>query len=472
MKNVIFLICIALLAVCETVAATKSDEISMLMPEVMKKDLDFLLKNIDEVHPNMYAYISKEEFNKLKKDANEKLDKPLSDLEYYRVIAPLVAQIRNGHTSLQPNEKVISSLTSQITTSYPMEIGCYRDSVFVEGYYGMLDMPTGELLEINNQNAMDYLKRICRYSAVEHKNYNFSMLKRAGLAALMWLDSREIKPVNLKVKSEQGEIYNLTIDAVETSEIKKAIISIKKNEIKHEQFEFKHDKENNAAIITIRVFHPESLGKFKAFLKKYFSYIHEKNIKNLIVDIRDNPGGSTNVSQELVRYLTDKPFKLFSKVSTKLSKQIEGKLWGKIKKKDIGKIMEYNSSDIIPNKSYQKFSGQTYLLINGNTFSTALNLAVVLQYYHLATLVGDETKDTPSGYGEVIMLESPETKMKLAVSAKYFEALGDKKDGRGVVPDYEVRQRGEDSAKGIDTVMQFTFGLIKENPQQQVSFVR
>lgn len=465
MKNIIFLICIALLVVCETAATTKSDEISMLMPEVMKKDLDFLLKNIDEIHPNMYAYISKEEFNKLKNNAYGKLNEPLNDLEYYRIIAPLVAEIRNGHTSIWLNEKATSLLKSQITTSYPIEIGCYRDGVFVEGYYGLRDLPTGEILEINNQNAFDYLKELCRYSAVEYKNYNFSMLERAGLAALIWLDGGEIKTVNLKVKSEQGEIHNLTIDAVEIPEIKKAIL-VRKSEKKHEQFEFKHDKENNAAIITIRDFHSDSLEIFKTFLKKYFSYIHEKNIKNLIVDIRDNPGGSTNVSQELVSYLTDKPFKLFSKVSTKLSKQIEGKLWRKVKKKDVGKIMEYNSSDIIPNKSYQKFSGQTYLLINGNTFSTALDLAVVLQYYHLATLVGDETKDTPSGYGEVIMLESPETKMKLAVSVKYFEALGDKKDGRGVVPDYEIRQRGKDTAKGVDTVLQFTFDLIKKSPYQ------
>jgi C-terminal processing protease CtpA/Prc len=240
------------------------------------------------------------------------------------------------------------------------------------------------------------------------------------------------------------------------------IISRQSNKVKPVYFEFSHDKENNVAIMTIKGFSHQYLEKFKAFLEKHFNYIHEKNITNLIIDIRDNGGGSTNLSRELISCLTDKPFKLYSQILIKLSKQIEGKLRSKVKKEDEGKVVEFESSDIIPNKSYQMFRGQTYLLINRNTFSTALDLAAVLRYYSLAILVGEETKETPSGYGEIVFLETPNTKMRLQVSAKYFEALGDKKDGRGVVPDYEVYQKPEDTAKGVDTVLQFTLGLIKE----------
>ena len=40
---------------------------------------------------------------------------------------------------------------------------------------------------------------------------------------------------------------------------------------------------------------------------------------------------------------------------------------------------------------------------------------------------------------------------------------GSKNDGRGVIPDYEVKQKPEDTAKGVDTVLQFTLNLIKES---------
>ena len=41
-----------------------------------------------------------------------------------------------------------------------------------------------------------------------------------------------------------------------------------------------------------------------------------------------------------------------------------------------------------------------------------------------------------------------------------FQACG-KSDGRGVIPDYEVSQKPEDTAEGVDTVLQFTLELIK-----------
>ena len=252
---------------------------------------------------------------------------------------------------------------------------------------------------------MVYLKQLCRYRAVELKNYDLTLVESGNLAVLMWLVNSQMIPVNLKVKSEQGQIHNFTIDAVETSEIKKVVTSRQSTKATPEHFEFTHDKENNVAIMTIKAFSSQHLEKFKVFLEKHFSYIHEKNIKNLIIDIRDNGGGSTNLSGELISCLTDKPFKLFSKILIKLSKQIEGKLRTKVKKEDEGKVVEFEHPDIVPNKSYQVFRGKTYLLINRNTYSTALDLAVVLQYYSLAILVGEETKDTPSGYGEIVTLE-------------------------------------------------------------------
>jgi len=32
----------------------------------------------------------------------------------------------------------------------------------------------------------------------------------------------------------------------------------------------------------------------------------------------------------------------------------------------------------------------------------------------------------------------------------------------GIIPDYEVKQKPEDTAKGVDTVLQFTLNLIKD----------
>ena len=136
-------------AFAETQTGTKSRQpsaVKLIEPGKLKEDLDFILKNIDEIHPNMYAYISKEEFNTLKIETYEKLNKPLNDLEYYIAIAPLVAEIRNGHTRIRPNKEVLLLLQSEMTKAHPIEIDCHSGSVFIKGYYGLLDFPIGEIL--------------------------------------------------------------------------------------------------------------------------------------------------------------------------------------------------------------------------------------------------------------------------------------------------------------------------------------
>ncbi|MHC4244131.1 MAG: hypothetical protein ACYSU4_17125, partial [Planctomycetota bacterium] len=43
-------------------------------PDKLKEDLDFLFKTIEEVHPNMYAYIKKEEYAQIKSELYKQVD--------------------------------------------------------------------------------------------------------------------------------------------------------------------------------------------------------------------------------------------------------------------------------------------------------------------------------------------------------------------------------------------------------------
>ena len=52
-------------------------------------------------------------------------------------------------------------------------------------------------------------------------------------------------------------------------------------------------------------------------------------------------------------------------------------------------------------------------------------------------------------------------------ACQIYACLGSKNDGRGVIPDYEVKQKPEDTAKGVDTVLQFTLDLIRKSSQEK-----
>ncbi|MFX0195885.1 MAG: hypothetical protein ACFFCW_07170, partial [Candidatus Hodarchaeota archaeon] len=62
-----------------------------------------------------------------------------------------------------------------------------------------------------------------------------------------------------------------------------------------------------------------------------------------------------------------------------------------------------------------------------------------------------------------IMFILPNSQVEAGVASKLLICAGGKRDGRGVIPDYEVKQKPEDTAKGVDIVLQFTLNLIKNS---------
>lgn len=116
-----------------------------------------------------------------------------------------------------------------------------------------------------------------------------------------------------------------------------------------------------------------------------------------------------------------------------------------------------------PSNNPLRFKGRVYVLISQVTFSAAMDFASAIKCFNIAALVGQETCDTPVSYGASLPFNLPNSNLFLLVPIKYFVGACGKPDGRGVLPDYEVKQKAQDTAKGIDTVLQFTLDLIKKS---------
>ena len=64
------------------------------------KDIDFLEKKIKKITPSLYRYISKAALDKKFDSLKNTLNKPLKPNEFYFKISPLLAAIRQGHSSI------------------------------------------------------------------------------------------------------------------------------------------------------------------------------------------------------------------------------------------------------------------------------------------------------------------------------------------------------------------------------------
>jgi C-terminal processing protease CtpA/Prc len=115
-------------------------------------------------------------------------------------------------------------------------------------------------------------------------------------------------------------------------------------------------------------------------------------------------------------------------------------------------------------KSYEPiFEGNIYLLIGNYTFSSAADFAAVFKDFRWGTLIGEETGGLATSYGDILPFTMPYSQLNFGVSHKYFVRPAGFDDGKGVLPDYEVKQTSADLKEGIDTVLEFTKNLIKKN---------
>ena len=64
---------------------------------------------------------------------------------------------------------------------------------------------------------------------------------------------------------------------------------------------YETDEEKSLAILTLK--HCWISDHYRDVIRKMFTEIKEKNIENLAIDLRGNPGGDTYVVNELFKYL-------------------------------------------------------------------------------------------------------------------------------------------------------------------------
>lgn len=217
---------------------------------------------------------------------------------------------------------------------------------------------------------------------------------------------------------------------------------------------------------------PNELKEDLDFLKESFKKMQEQQVVALIIDMRNNEGGSSHLGDLLLDYITDKPFRQLERYDLKLSKQlIDLHIEMSTEKPDdlaavyskVGSLTTQHIPLKTPRNNPLRFDGSIFVLIDHFTFSSAQSFASAIKCFSIATIIGEETGGTTTEYGEIMTFTMPNSGLMFSSPCKYFiEACG-KQDRRGVIPDYEVGQRPKDTAKGVDTVLQFTLDLINRN---------
>jgi len=445
----------------------------VIPPEKLKEDLDFLFKTIKEVHPNMYAYTSKEEFAPLRDNLYKQIERPMTGLDFYKITAPVIAALKNTHTYMVPFIQEYKQYFESGGRVFPLELRLSDLKIIISKNFSSVSLPVGgEILTINSRQASNIWAEFSCWFASEGRNTNPHLIENTVLLRdLLWLEFGPTESWQLKIKDGDTKISDFTVKSATATELKGQESA---NDFDPKN-SYRYLPDYNAALLDIPSFGGDS-EKFKNSLKETFQKICSQNVLNLIIDIRKNDGGGDLCISRLMEFLTSKPFRLYEKTGIKICPQtseriqhIRNQLPDKFADKKDGSIVTLELPLQNPGDNPFRFTGRTFILVGQRSFSASTVFASAVKCFHIGTLVGEETPDPTIFYADSVKFTMPNSGLEVAVASKSLYLAGGTNNGRGVIPDYEVKQTQEDTAKDIDTVLQFTLDLIKKSGSETSS---
>jgi hypothetical protein len=147
---------------------------------------------------------------------------------------------------------------------------------------------------------------------------------------------------------------------------------------------------------------------FKDFTNSIKDSIESNKVSKVVLDLRNNSGGNSEVIRPLLTYLQNSSF------------NSEGKL---------------------------------FIVIGNHSFSSAVMDAIYFKQNTASILVGEPTGGKPNGYGEVQSFILPNSELNIQYTVKYFNQVAG--DPESLFPDYNIELTSQDFINGRDPVLDF-----------------
>ncbi len=403
----------------------------MSMYQQLQADFLQARKLLEDNHPALYDYTGKEELDALFEEYYSKIDEGTEAADLYRYLSVILAKVGCGHTKLWIPAAYWNIFPDNF---FPLQLVFSDSKVRVKGAYGDgINIPAGsELISINGTSMEKIIDKLLVYESsdgfIDAFMYH-SLDQRFPLKYAMIFGFPEKFELTYRtsddMKSHKGEVKPVSRSLVEAVPVRGKELSIREVE--------------NAAIMTINNFsYYSEVPMFRAFIDSSFLVLKDKDIENLVIDLRGNDGGDPWCASYLFSYLQKEPVPYFAEVYHHYE--------------DLAEPLP------MPENHY---TGNVYVLIDGGCFSTTGHLLGLLKYHNLVKFAGTESGATFTCTGNVtyVPLNNTGFIMGTARESRYTAAVKDMNPRQGIIPDYNIPVSVHDLAEGIDGQMTFVLEL-------------
>lgn len=363
--------------------------------------------------------------------AEAEMQDGMTEQEFFRILAPVVTQLRCGHSFLSVSKATEEDMRSR-ALFFPLDVRFIDDRLFViADPYGSGATPGTEILSINGRMSSELMRTISSNLTTDGRDRG-----RPRYDAERWFASMYFRYID---NPESFVLEVLTPGSSSASDLQ--VLGVRDSSLSKISMGVIFDTADTPlsslfmkdyALLKIPVFMYSDQNAYKESVASFFSELTTRQTDTLILDLRGNYGGSPAQTVELFKYLINESLPFFAEDNpfylNKWKKPVEPAL--------------------------EAFSGRLYILMDEACFSMNSFLLSLLQYHGIGTFVGARSSGgfmcSDSSRNAVLS----NTGLRLRYSTDIFKtAVEGQEEGIGIEPDMYIEWTIEDYIEGNDPVL-------------------
>jgi hypothetical protein len=433
--------------------------------EAMRQDFADLYAGVKQAHYDLYARTSRADYDRLFADMNAGITGPMSRAEAAAFFQHFMAFGHIAHARVDAASEAWGAYRQAGGRAFPLDIRIRDERIFValNGSGSALIAPGDEIVSIDGIAAPDWFARASTLMSADTP-YMLGTMMESGFRRLLWSELGDVAGFDLVLRRGDAERFTVTVPALSPTDLTAAQAGQPSRlDLSWTAREARMLGDGVAYLRPGPTYDVEAQTEataydntaFKAFVGKAFEDFLDAGATDLILDLRDNPGGDNSFSDLLLAWFATRPFHFTSSFTIRVSQQttasnaarltvagndptgISAAMARAYAGATPGTAIDFPIPMVEP-RAGRRFIGRVFALINRRSYSNTVAMAATLQDYGFATLLGEETSDLATTYGAMETFALPRTGLVVGYPKAFIVRPDGDRAARGVAPDIAI----------------------------------
>ena len=455
-------------------------------------DLESLQQELLKSHPGPFEFCDESFFQKVYEASNYALEDRTSLAEFSLIVANLLNTLRDSHTAIDYGQLLDLQFSSGgyfMPLNLELAEASGADRILIVNDWEEKITSGSELIAINEVGTEKLLKRALDYACIEgdaedaRKSVAVSILTICAGLKVPYSSLNQVRVVDF----ETGDTVDVSLRGFQRKEFYKE--RARRHQLKQPSpIRLKLDALNDMALLQVSTFAPASARKYRKQLADSFRKINESNLGNLVIDLRNNGGGSSSMVEYLYSFIDTSGYNTPSNIIGRNSRlassrsRLMNSVFADIimalffsRNEDVQSFRHFSQLALgevdtvyfkTPTKQAHNavFSGSCFVLINGLTASAAVDFTSAFRKRNRGVLVGRQCLGPITGtWGNPASFILPKTGLRVSIATiRYNYDNTFHYERAAIIPDHWVDRSAQDVHVDRDTPVDFIINLIRK----------